>query len=518
MTNIKFLTSLKLFALAAAVNTGIIFSATAQNNVPVGPGPRPPQAELELNGPTVTVQQGKLQGGIADGVTVFRGIPFAKAPVGDLRWREPLAPENWSGTRAANEFGASCRQAEDCLFLNIYTPNNFTNNSNLPVMLYIHGGGFAGGSGAGSDGTQFAKDGVVLVSINYRLGRLGWFAHPALTKETPNRLHANYGLMDQIQALKWVSNNIANFGGNPNNVTIFGGSAGAISVNYLMLAPQARGLFHRAISQSGFGRLEALSLSQAEEVGVAVAKNFNISGENADALKALRALSIEDLTGQGGNVGRAGRPLPMVDGKLVRTTMVEGFQQKLEAPVPYMLGGNSDEASLSRRTTNAQTVYDEIGEGKKEFLSIFDQDNTQDVDRIIARLVTDQSISEPDRALARAHAANGHPTFMYHYSYVPKADRDSVWGMRHGGENIYVFNIPSRNGWDEQGRTLAKAAHSYWVAFGKNGNPSNAGGATWPAFDLSDETVMEFPHNGTPDPQAHFHKNRLDWVERHLSN
>ena len=510
--------------LSALVLT--ILSSTfcfAQNNVPVGPGPRPPQAELALNGPTVTVEQGKLQGGLIGDVAVFRGVPFAKAPIGDLRWREPEAPVKWNGTRAANEFGASCREQEDCLFLNIYTPANANKNSSLPVMMYIHGGGFAGGSGAGSDGTEFAKDGAVLVSINYRLGRAGWFAHPALTNENRDGLLGNYGLMDQIQALKWIKNNIDNFGGNPNNVTIFGGSAGAISVNLLMLAPQARGLFHRAISQSGFGRLDMLPIRtngddlSMEKFGLEIAKNHGINGTDASALSALRAIPLTELNGPKSNVAREGRALPIIDGKLVASGMVEGFVQKREAPVPYMTGGNSDEASLSRRGTNAQEVYDGIKEERTEFLSIFNSDHSEDIEQVVARLITDQTISEPDRAMARAHANNGYPAFVYHYSYVPKKDRDTVWGMRHGGETIYVFNIPPRDGLDAEGAALAKAAHSYWVNFGKNGDPGKVGNTVWPAFDLKNETVMVFPHSGIPQAEQHFHKNRLDWVESHLS-
>jgi len=329
--------------------------------------------------------------------------------------------------------------------------------------------------------------------------------------------------MDQIQALKWVKTNIKNFGGNPNNVTIFGGSAGAISVNLLMLAPQARELFHRAISQSGFGRLEMLPIRAAnglsmEKFGLEIAKNHGIDGSDANALTALRALSLEELNGPKSNVSREGRALPIIDGKLVANSMVEGFNQKREAPVPYLAGGNSDEASLSRRTTDAQAISAAINEGRDEFMEIFNPDNSSNIEQVIARLVTDQTISEPDRALARAHASNGYPTFVYHYSYVPQKDRDSVWGMRHGGENIYVFNIPPRDGLDAEGQTLANAANVYWANFAKQGNPGTVSSVSWPAFDLENETVMVFPHSGIPVAEKHFHKRRLDWVERQLAD
>jgi len=221
---------------------------------------------------TVKVAQGTLHGAVAGQVTAFKGVPFAAPPVGDLRWRPPQAPKSWTGVREATAYGHQCMQMrnvqtpidqdEDCLTLNVWTPAGARPGAKLPVMVWIHGGSFTGGSGANAiyDGTHFAERGVVLVTVNYRLGRLGFFAHPALSAEQPGQPLGSYGIMDQIAALKWVKANIAAFGGDPANVTAFGESAGGIAINFLMTSPQAKGLFQKAISESGFGRFTGVPI------------------------------------------------------------------------------------------------------------------------------------------------------------------------------------------------------------------------------------------------------------------
>jgi len=390
--------------------------------------------------------------------------------------------------------------------------------------VWIHGGAFIFGSGSSYDGTQFAKRDVIVVTVNYRLGRAGWFAHPALTAENADGVLGNYGLMDQIAALEWVRDNIAEFGGDKDNVTIFGESAGAISINYLMLAPRARGLFHKAISQSGFGRLTALPLHtsdgsrNAEQSGVRFAEKNGVKGSDAATAKALRALSWEQLTKEVGGVGASDATLPMADGKLITGSAYAGFAKGLQARVPFVVGGNSDEASLTRRTVNPQARLAAIKERRAQFLAAFDPENTGDVPRVIARLVTDQSISEPDRALARLHAKVGQPTFVYHFSYVPMSMRDQSFGLPHGGEIQYVFNTPRQGGsFDEEGKTIAEAANKYWTAFAKTGDPDAAGGPQWPKFESTNESLMEFGFGGVPIVQKDFHKARLDWVEQSLA-
>jgi para-nitrobenzyl esterase len=479
---------------AAAIALTLVSAAVfgqAQKADPAAVAPAP------ANGPIVKVRQGEAQGIVADGVAIFKGLPFAAPPVGDLRWRVPQLPAKWSGVRAANAFSSTCAQAEDCLYLNVYEPADAKRGAKLPVMVWIHGGAFLFGSGSAYDGSQFARQGVVVVTVNYRLGRAGWFAHPALTAENPKGPLGNYGLMDQVAALNWVADNIKEFGGDSKNVTIFGESAGAISVNYLMLAPQAKGLFNKALSESGFGRLAARL--------------------DAAAAKALRALSWSDLTANVAGIGAAEQILPMADGKMIAGSAADGFAQGMEAHVPYLLGGNSDEASLTRRGLNAAERLASIQQRRDAFIAAYDPDNSGDADRIIARLVTDTSISEPDRDLARLHAKHGNATYVYHFSYTPAAQRATLFGLAHGGELAYVFNTPRATPFDDEGKAVASAANRYWAQFAKTGDPDSAGGPPWPKFDAGDEYVMEFPASGVPVAAQHFHKDRLDWVEAGLA-
>lgn len=514
---------IKQFACTGAGLLLVVTIATGQAVPARTTAPEPPPPPPPLSGPILKIKQGQVQGFIANDVVVFRGLPFAAPPVGDLRWREPKAPAKWSGVRPANKYSENCQQAEDCLYLNVYAPADVKAGAKLPVMVWIHGGAFVFGSGASYDGTQFAKQGIVVATVNYRLGRAGWFAHPALTKENPKGLLGNYGLMDQVAALEWVHDNIAKFGGDTKNVTIFGESAGAISINYLMLAPQARGLFSKAISESGFGRIAAMPLHSVEgsrsveQFGSAFAEKSGISGSDAAAAKALRALSWADLAKGVGGIGSPDAPLPMADGKMITGTAYQGFALGKQARVPYLVGGNSDEASLTRRGTNGPERLAAIKDRREEFLAAFDPDSSGNADRIIARLVTDVSISEPDRALARLHTKLGQPTFVYHFSYVPIAQRATSFGLAHGGEISYVFNNPRAGGFDEEGKTIAAAANKYWAAFAKTGDPGAAGGPKWPKFDATDESLMEFGPNGAPVLQKHFHLTRLDWVERSLN-
>jgi para-nitrobenzyl esterase len=504
------------FVAQAALITLVLAGGAANSQAQKAGEPAAAAAPPLLDGPIVKLGQGKVQGIDADGVAVFKGLPFAAPPVGDLRWRAPRPPAKWSGVRAANAFSASCVQAEDCLYLNIYEPSDAKKGGKLPVMVWIHGGAFIFGSGSGYDGSQFARQGVLVVTLNYRLGRAGWFAHPALTAENSKGPLGNYGLMDQIAALSWVHDNIRDFGGDPKNVTIFGESAGAISVNYLMLAPQAKGLFNKALSESGFGRLAAKPIAAVEQSGVTFAEKAGVHGADAAAAKALRALSWSELTSNVAGIGSADQLLPMADGKMIIGSAADGFAKGMEAHVPYLLGGNSDEASLTRRGLNAAERLASIQQRRDALIAAYDPDNTGDADRIIARLVTDTSISEPDRDLARLHAMHGNATFVYNFSYTPAAQRATMFGLAHGGEIAYVFNTPRATPFDEEGKAIASAANRYWAQFAKTGEPDSAGGPPWPRFDAADEYVMEFPASGVPIAAKHFHKKRLDWVEAGL--
>ena len=379
--------------------------------------------------------------GVAQGdVTVFEGIPFAKPPVGDLRWRAPEPVGPWAGVRSAKTLEPACpqhfspmllaaighepEQSEDCLYMNIWAPKSATAASKLPVMVWIYGGGFMIGNAAWPTdaGANLARRGVVTVNFNYRLGRFGWFAHPELTKEGGAAGTANYGLMDQIAALKWVRDNIASFGGDPSNVTIFGVSAGGMSVNLLMTSPTARGLFAKAITESGLGRIEAKPLATAEADGLAFAKSVGATG-----VRDLRKLSVAQVLGpQNASVESGENAGPIVDGRLIPEDVDRAFAEGKEAPVPWIVGSNTFEASLFPNILADPDgkVFSTIPASFRPILmSLFDPDKTGDKTVVAANIVTDKVFTEPARFLASRQAKLGAPVYRYVFGYVPEAER-----------------------------------------------------------------------------------------------
>jgi para-nitrobenzyl esterase len=475
-----------------------------------------PAVALAQGGPTAAIKQGQLQGASVEGVEEFWGIPYAAPPVGDLRWKPPAAAAGWSGVRDATKAGASCQPTqkgeytEDCLFANVTRPAGAKAGQKLPVYVWIHGGGFTIGSatgafGAQTDGIQFAKDGIITVSVSYRLGRAGWFAHPALCKEGPC---ANYGYMDQIAALKWVKANIASFGGDPNNVTIGGESAGGISVLELMLAPDARGLFQKAIAESSFGRLEPTPMADALARGSKAAQAAGVTGSDAAAAAALRKLSLSSMPYTEPFTARAG---PVTDGRYVQGGIAEGFAAGKAAKVPLLIGGNSYEASLFRPSP---AIVDGLpADQKTAAMAAFDPKGAGDKQQIANDMTTRQYITEPDRAISRAQSKAGQPVYTYYFSYVTPAARatpQGKGGAGHTAEIKFAFAGPKQTFADVD-LPLAKAVNAYWAAFIKSGNPDSAGGPAWPKF-ANGETYMEFGADG-PKPQDHFLKPQLDWQE-----
>ena len=479
----------------------------------------------------VTIKDGALKGAVEGPVVTFKNIPFAAAPVGPLRWKPPQKEASWSGVRDATAFGPTCMQvsggfggrggaqSEDCLQLNIYEPVDRAHKK-LPVMVWIYGGGFIGGAASYYNGAHFAEDGVVLVTINYRLGRLGWFAHPGLTKEANGGPTADYGLMDQIAALKWVKANIGAFGGDAGNVTVFGESAGAMSVNYLLISPEARGLFQKAISESGFGRTPGRPLAMAEKLGSAFAQASGATGDDTAQVAALRALPADTLMKAAGGLDAPDAPGPIIDGVLVPTTVAKAFAEGKQARVPFILGGNSYEASLfSRVRQHPEATLDPLGDKKAGAIALF---GNGDPANAASLMWTETAIIEPDRYLARQEAKAGVKAWTYYFSYMPASLRAVAPGTPHGGEIGYVFetlpataikrggfDIPAANGED---RALAAHIHAYWVAFAKTGTPDSAGGPEWPAYTLANDAAIEFGADGV---QVHeqFKKQQLDIIE-----
>ena len=502
--------------------------------------------------PVVTIDSGQLQGVVDDGVVSFKGIPFAAPPLGDLRWRPPQPVSKWTGVRHASEFGADCMQgrfgpppsptggapappapSEDCLYLNVWRPAEQAAR-NLPVMVWIYGGGFTGGSSASpnTSGVGFAKQGVVLVAMNYRVGRFGFFAFPALSSEHPGDTKGNYAYMDEIAALQWVKRNIVAFGGNPNNVTIFGFSAGGVSVHSMLASPMAKGLFQKAIVESGGSRDSVLTARpmradnvdsnypvSAETIGITFAKSMGIDGTDQAALAKLRALSADEvLRGAPAQPGSGGQPIettPILDGKLITETAETAYKARHQPQVPLMLGSNSADTAGNRvRASTKDELFARYGQWSAEAKAAYDPDGSTDLATLLAWANDDFGQAEPARFAADAFAANGSPVYLYRFSYVQSSMRQLLRaGAPHGGEIAYVFGTLSggRGGAPTpEDLAVSRIAQGYWVNFARTGDPNGAGLPTWPRHVAGKDQIFNFRPDGTaaagPDPW----KARLD--------
>jgi para-nitrobenzyl esterase len=502
--------------------------------------------------PVVKIDSGEVQGVLTDGVASFKGIPFAAPPVGELRWRPPQPVAKWTSVRQASEFGADCMQgrfgpppaavagapaprvpSEDCLYLNVWRPADAAVR-NLPVMVWIYGGGFTGGSTASpnTSGVGFAKQGVVLVAMNYRVGRFGFFAFPALSSEHPDETKGNYAYMDQIAALQWVKRNIAAFGGNPNNVTIFGFSAGGVSVHSMLASPMARGLFQKAIVESGGSRDSVLTARpmradgvdpnypvSAETIGITFAKSMGIEGTDPAALARLRALSADEvLRGAAAQPGTGGPPIettPILDGKLITETAETAYKARRQPRVPLLAGSNSADTAGNRiRAATKEQLFARFGQWSAQAKAAYDPDGSADLAALISRANDDFGQAEPARFAANAFAANGSPVYLYRFSYVQAAMREQLRaGAPHGGEIGYVFDTLSagRGGAPTpEDQAVARIAQSYWVNFARTGDPNGPGLPVWPRHDPGKDLIFDFRPDGSagagPDPR----KTRLD--------
>jgi para-nitrobenzyl esterase len=487
----------------------------------------------------VATAAGQVQGRTNDGVTSFKGIPYAAAPVGDLRWRAPQPVTPWTDVRLVETYGQDCVQnrfafdsapseqtmSEDCLYLNLWTPAP-RKGAGLPVMVWIHGGAFAIGSSSAAmyDGANLARQGVVLVNFNYRLGRFGFFAHPSLVEESSDKAIGNFALMDHIAALKWVKANIAAFGGDPNNVTVFGESSGGGAVRALMVERQAHGLFQRAGIESGGGRDHWTQLNQsvgdrpsALESGRIFARESGLDPD-ADAA-SLRALPTRVVLGAVSllNNSQPNYSGPMVDGRLIVADTDLLFGGGGQARVPLLIGSNNLELGMIPGI-GLMTVptLKTFGADQARLRKLYDPDGGDK--QLTLHLLSDVSFSEPARFYADAHAATGTPTWLYRFSYVPTARRADQAGAGHTDEIPYIFDTIAavkKNASDED-KAAARQISAYWVAFARTGNPNGPGRPAWPAYSRAGDDLLEFTSAG-PVVQKHMDKARFDFLAAHAS-
>jgi para-nitrobenzyl esterase len=504
-------------------------------------------------GPVVRTASGALRGVTEGDVTSFKGIPYAAPPVGEFRWRPPQPVKPWEGIRDATEFGSSCAQAgwgaapgsiaagssEDCLYLNVWAPANAKPGAKLPVMVWIHGGGFTGGSG-NTSGNGFAKQGVILVSMNYRLGRLGHFAFPALSAEHPDEAKGSYAFMDQIAALQWVQQNITAFGGDLKNVTIFGFSAGGVSIHSLLTIPAARGLFQKAIGHSSGGRDGVLTGRpinkenaspyypiSAETIGINFARSHGIEGTDATALAKLRALPVAEVVGGGETDGQGGPRTysgPILDGKFVTETAESAYKAGRQAPVPVIMGNNSAEIGgpFVNSSTSKEQLFTLFGSLESEAKAAYDPDGNKEFSEVQTRFNTDKVWAEPARFTARAFTAIGQPAYIFLFDYVPSSMAGRMpYGPGHGTDISYAFDNLGAGGFGPapppptaEDKEVARMMNAYWVNFAKSGDPNGKGLPFWPLNNSNTNQILEFQRDGKAVGKTDPTKARLDVIEK----
>ncbi len=487
----------------------------------------PPAQARTLPGEPVTVQApaGALVGRETDGVQGFIGIPYAAPPVGDLRWRPPAPAPVWDAPRQAAAFGNDCPQvrfegdatpsdqpmSEDCLFLNLWRP---AEGERLPVMIYIHGGAFVAGSSASptTDGASLAQRGAVVVTFNYRLGRFGFFAHPTLTAEAGGTPHANFAFLDMIAALQWVRDNVAAFGGDPDNVTLFGESAGGAAVGFLMASPLAQSLFHKVVVMSGANREPYARLTKerpvrisAHRAGEAFAAGAGLTSADPAALRALPAQGV-----QGGLAFWDLQPDrftgPVIDCSTVFDDPIERFEAGAVPLIPFMIGSTGAELS---EEAFAPVLMDLIAQANDaasmaEFKAVYG-------DPPASALIDDYYFTEAARGFARIMRDQGAPAWRYVFDHVAEAQRPARNGAAHASELAYLFgNLPDDAAPSD--RAASELMMAYWIAFARTGDPNGPGLSHWPQVGADDQVMTMRDGGATHAPS--FGNPRLDAVER----
>lgn len=436
--------------------------------------------------PFALTREGQMLGAVEGEVASFKGLAYAAPPVGSLRWRPPQALPESSEMSTAYEYGAPCLQPsmpaarEDCLTLNVFRP--FGVDGPLPVMVFIHGGGFVAGTANDPlfNGARFAQAGLIVVTVNYRLGALGWLTHPALSDGGSG----NFGLMDQIAALHWVHDNIAAFGGDANNVTLFGNGAGATSIALLMLCAQSRDLFQKAILQSVPGRARLPSSEQAAAAGRQFVAALG-QGVDLRSVAPARLLVAEKRL-----LDKIPRSFaPAIDGNLVTEDIADGFAAGHESRIPLIIGSNDDETHFDSELEVKEALLSS-GESINALRQLY-PDATRPSE-VAASFYTDKVFSEPVRLLARLHAATGAPTFRYRFAYVPEARRGDP-DEGHGRELQFIFGVegvPGAGIFSRRDREIANRLRAYWTNFARSGDPNGAELPHWDAAAEHDRLLL----------------------------
>ncbi len=465
---------------------------------------------------TAKVTGGEVQGVLTDGISIFKGIPFAAPPAGDLRWKSPAPVQPWTGIKKADSFGPACMQApnsqgntapvsEDCLYLNVWTPAKKPGDK-IPVIVWIYGGGFSGGSTSIPmyDGMGFAKKGVVLVSVAYRVGPFGFLAHPELSRES-GKGSGNYGLEDMIAGLRWVKENIARFGGDPSKITIFGHSAGGMAVNMLAASPVTKGLFQRVICMSG-GSFAPLQTSNEGGIGLGIPalKIAEATGEaflaklGAANIKAARAMSAEEIQkGFAGDMGGM-RFRPAADGYVIPSDLYSIYQARRFNDTPILIGHTSDElGSFGARGKITPDLFEkqvrsQYGPHADAILNVYPHATDAEAAKASKGLSRESTFAWSTWTWARLQSGLGKgKVYKYYYDHHdPKAD-----GSGHGSDVPYAFQTlsPGPQGAPKpEDLKLADMISSYWANFAKTGDPNSPGLSQWPAFTENDQKAMVF--------------------------
>ncbi|MEX0679705.1 MAG: carboxylesterase family protein [Pirellulales bacterium] len=457
-------------------------------------------------------------------VRAYKGIPYAAPPVGKLRWQPPQPPAKWQGVRACAEFGPVCpqqpypkgsfyarepeEQSEDCLFLNVWTAAKSPQETR-PVMVWIHGGALTRGSGSMEvyDGEQLARQGIVLVTINYRLGPLGYLSHPALSRESPHQSSGNYGVLDQIAALEWVKRNIAAIGGDPERVTIFGESAGSWSVCSLVATPLAKGLFQRAIGQSGgcFSPMQYLNdqrngFAPAEKLGEKLAAILGCDKAD-DPLAALREKTPEEILAAAAKDPAQARARAVVDGWVFPDEIINLYAEGRQNRVSVIAGSNADEGTslagalaptkMAPFLASTKSKYTGLSE---RFLKVYPVTSDSDVRDAFLHSLRDEWFSWEMRTWVRMMRKAGLPAYLYYFTRVPPRADAEKYGAFHAAEIVYAFDNLAGTSWNPEpaDRALADAMSSCWVRFAASGDPNGGKLPNWPVYDESSEPFLEF--------------------------